>query len=53
MVMDNCGGHTVKELELTQAFDVHVLLLSPNCTSVLQPLDAGIISHSSRGIGSG
>ena len=50
MVMDNCGGHTVKELELTQAFDVHVLLLSLNCASVLQPLDAGIISHSSRGI---
>ena len=37
LVMDNCGGHTVKELELTQAFDVHVLLLSPNCSN----LDAG------------
>ena len=46
LVMDNCGGHTVKELEFTQAFYVHVLLLSQNCTSVLQPLDAGIISHS-------
>ena len=44
LIMDNCGGHTAKELEFTKLFNVHVALLPPNTTSVLQPLDAGIIA---------
>jgi hypothetical protein len=40
--MDNCSGH---DMALTDPEgQVEVILFPPNCTSVYQPLDQGIIS---------
>jgi len=39
MISDNCGAHD--ELESAQ---VKFIPLPPNCTSVFQPLDLGIIA---------
>jgi hypothetical protein len=42
LLMDNCSGH---DMALTDPEgQVEVILFPPNCTSVYQPLDQGIIS---------
>lgn len=41
MLLDNAPTHAVKSLELT---NVTVMFLPPNTTSLIQPMDAGIIA---------
>ncbi|RHY29460.1 hypothetical protein DYB32_005117 [Aphanomyces invadans] len=45
LLLDNASSHKTIDVELT---NVRVLLLPPNTTSVLQPLDAGIIAALKR-----
>lgn len=42
LLMDNFAGHSTEALNLTS---VTVLFFPANCTSIVQPLDAGIISN--------
>ncbi|XP_077512797.1 LOW QUALITY PROTEIN: uncharacterized protein LOC144123973 [Amblyomma americanum] len=41
VILDNCSAHHIEDLELSQ---VEVKFLPPNCTSLIQPLDQGIIN---------
>lgn len=41
LLLDNCSAHHVEDLSLTNV-DIH--FLPPNCTSLIQPLDQGIIN---------
>lgn len=41
LVLDNCSAHHVEDVELT---NVELKFLPPNCTSLVQPLDQGIIN---------
>ncbi|KAH9069100.1 hypothetical protein Ae201684P_004794 [Aphanomyces euteiches] len=41
LVLDNASSHKIEEVELTH---VRVLMLPPNATSALQPMDAGVIA---------
>lgn len=40
LFLDNCSAHHIDETELT---NVRLVFFPPNCTSVLQPLDQGVI----------
>ncbi len=40
--MDNCAGHDINICDPTG--QVEIIFFPPNCTSVYQPLDQGIIS---------
>ena len=40
LLLDNFSGHFPEKYELT---NVELLYLAPNTTSIMQPLDAGII----------
>ncbi|KAG0421932.1 hypothetical protein HPB47_002210 [Ixodes persulcatus] len=41
LVLDNCSAHHIEDLELT---NVELKFLPPNCTSLIQLLDRGIIN---------
>lgn len=41
LLVDNCSAHHVDDVELT---NVELQFFPPNCTSLVQPLDQGIIS---------
>ncbi|KAG0420089.1 hypothetical protein HPB47_003684 [Ixodes persulcatus] len=41
LVLDNCSAQHIEDLELT---NVKLKFLPPNCTSLIQPLDQGIIN---------
>ena len=43
LIVDNAGGHRIKQEVLIQLRNVRLEFLPPNVTNVLQPLDAGII----------
>ncbi|KAH9102437.1 hypothetical protein AeMF1_020972 [Aphanomyces euteiches] len=45
LVLDNALSHKIEEVELTH---VRVLMLPPNATSALQPMDAGVIAAFKR-----
>ncbi|KAH9071741.1 hypothetical protein Ae201684P_022188 [Aphanomyces euteiches] len=45
LVLDNASSHKIEEVELTH---VRVLMLPPNATSALQPMDAGVIAAFKR-----
>ncbi|KAH9141861.1 hypothetical protein AeRB84_014008, partial [Aphanomyces euteiches] len=45
LVLDNASSHKVEEVVLT---NVRLLMLPPNATSVLQPMDAGVIASFKR-----
>ena len=42
LLLDNCTAHTNLTLDLP---NIELLFFSPNCTSLLQPLDQGIIQN--------
>ena len=43
LIVDNADGHSINKDNLDQLKNVRLEFLPPNVTSVLQPLDAGII----------
>nr|XP_034194801.1 jerky protein homolog-like [Osmia lignaria] len=43
LLLDNCGGHKVPE-ELLDKDNFKIMYLPPNTTSVIQPMDQGIIA---------
>ena len=45
LIWDNCSAHVVPEYHEPH---VRVILLPPNCTSALQPMDQGIIASIKR-----
>ena len=48
MIMDNCGPHGA---EISDPLgQVQTIVLPPNCTSVHQPMDQGIIQALKKGI---
>lgn len=40
LYLDNCSAHHVEDISLT---NVRIIFFPPNCTSVIQPLDQGVI----------
>jgi hypothetical protein len=42
LILDNCAGHPVSEINVP---NIELLDLPPNTTSVLQPLDQGIVQN--------
>ena len=43
LILDNCGPHGTKEL-VDENEQIRVVFLPPNCTSVFQPMDSGVIA---------
>ncbi|XP_064462138.1 tigger transposable element-derived protein 6-like [Ornithodoros turicata] len=41
LLLDNCSAHHIEDVSLTH---VEIRFLPPNCTSLIQPLDQGIIN---------
>jgi hypothetical protein len=44
LILDNCGPHCGKAAEFMNDPQVEVVMLPPNCTSVYQPMDSGVIA---------
>ena len=42
LLVDNCSAHVI---DLTILKNINLVFLPPNCTSVLQPLDNGILKN--------
>jgi hypothetical protein len=41
LTLDNCPAHA--DASLLASCDVHVVYIPPNCTSIIQPMDQGIL----------
>ena len=44
LILDNCGPHCGKAAEFMTDLQVEVVMLPPNCTSMYQPMDCGVIA---------
>ena len=44
LILDNCGPHCGKAEESMKDPQVEVIMLPPNCTSMYQPMDSGVIA---------
>ena len=43
LIVDNAGGHNLSDEFKKKITNIRIEYLAPNCTSVIQPCDAGII----------
>lgn len=48
LILDNCGPHGTEIEQLDNRKQIKIAFLPPNCTSVHQPMDAGVISWVKR-----